>query len=145
DSWPVERLQQSRAVMRRQLQRAGVPASYLDDAAQSLFEAITATVQTERGRWLLGVTRAYREWSLLDVSGRVSTMDLPISKVDLGMVVYYKPGRSVVYECPDDFNARMLVRYAPQLQRYCEQVQALDGRPAQPALYFPRADLWLPY
>jgi ATP-dependent exoDNAse (exonuclease V) beta subunit len=145
DQWPVERLQQSRAVMRRQLQRAGVPASYLDDAAQSLFEAITATVQTERGRWLLGVTRAYREWSLLDVSGRVSIIDLAISQEDHWLVVDYKTGRPAEHESLDDFKARMLERYAPQLQRYCEQVQALDGRPAQAALYFPRADLWLPY
>ncbi|WP_232466946.1 3'-5' exonuclease, partial [Alcaligenes faecalis] len=145
EQWPVERLQQGRAVMRRQLQRAGVPATYLDEAAQSLFEAITATVQTERGRWLLGVSRAYREWSLLDVSGRVSIIDLAISQEDHWLVVDYKTGRPAEHESLDDFKARMLERYAPQLQRYCEQVQALDGRPAQAALYFPRADLWLPY
>lgn len=143
--WPVERLQQSRTVMRRQLLRAGVPSTYLDDAAQSLFEAIIATVQTERGRWLLGVSRAYREWSLLDVSGRVSIIDLAISQEDHWLVVDYKTGRPAEHESLDDFKARMLDRYAPQLQRYCEQVQALDGRPAQAALYFPRADLWLPY
>ncbi|QTB99788.1 UvrD-helicase domain-containing protein [Alcaligenes sp. SORT26] len=145
EQWPVERLQQGRSVMRRQLLRAGVPANYLDEAAQSLFEAIAATVQTERGRWLLGVTRAYREWSLLDVSGRVSIIDLAISQEDHWLVVDYKTGRPAEHESQDDFAARMLLRYAPQLQRYCEQVQALDGRPAQAALYFPRADLWLPY
>lgn len=145
DPWPVERLQQSRTVMRRQLLRAGVPSTYLDEAAQSLFEAIIATVQTERGRWLLGVSRAYREWSLLDVSGRVSIIDLAISQEDHWLVVDYKTGRPAEHESLDDFKARMLDRYAPQLQRYCEQVQALDGRPAQAALYFPRADLWLPY
>ncbi len=145
EQWPVERLQQGRAVMRRQLLRAGVPATYLDDAAQSLFEAIAATIQTERGRWLLGVTRAYREWSLLDVSGRVSIIDLAISQEDHWLVVDYKTGRPAEHESLADFSARMLARYAPQLQRYCEQVQALDGRPAQAALYFPRADLWLPY
>ncbi|MCX5464808.1 UvrD-helicase domain-containing protein [Alcaligenes parafaecalis] len=145
EQWPVERLQQGRSVMRRQLLRAGVPATYLDEAAQSLFEAIAATVQTERGRWLLGVTRAYREWSLLDVSGRVSIIDLAISQEDHWLVVDYKTGRPAEHESKDDFAARMLLRYAPQLQRYCEQVQALDGRPAQAALYFPRADLWLPY
>ncbi|WP_336579771.1 UvrD-helicase domain-containing protein [Alcaligenes sp. CHO6] len=145
DPWPVERLQQSRTVMRRQLLRAGVPSTYLDEAAQSLFEAIIATVQTERGRWLLGVSRAYREWSLLDVSGRVSIIDLAISQEDHWLVVDYKTGRPAEHESLDDFKARMLDRYAPQLQRYCEQVQALDGRPAQAALYFPRVDLWLPY
>ena len=145
EQWPVERLQQGRVVMRRQLLRAGVPAAYLDEAAQSLFEAIAATVQTERGRWLLGVSRAYREWSLLDVSGRVSIIDLAISQEDHWLVVDYKTGRPAEHESQDDFAARMLERYAPQLQRYCEQVQALDGRPARAALYFPRADLWLPY
>ena len=145
DQWPVERLQQGRAVMRRQLLRAGVPAAYLDEAAQSLFEAIKATVETERGRWLLGVSRAYREWSLLDVSGRVSIIDLAISQEDHWLVVDYKTGRPAEHETLEAFAERMRERYAPQLERYCEQVQALDGRPAQAALYFPRADLWLPY
>ena len=143
--WPLDRLRGSTGVMRRQLQRAGVPAVYLDDAGQALFEAVAATLQTEQGRWLLGAARAHREWSLLDVSGRVSIIDLAISQEDHWLVVDYKTSRPGPDESLDVFRERMLQRYAPQLERYCAQVSALDGRPARGALYFPRVDLWVPY
>lgn len=145
DQWPLERLRESRPVMWRQLQRAGVPGAYLDEAGQALFEAVAATTQSEQGRWLLGVARAHREWSLLDVSGRVSIIDLAISQEDHWLVVDYKTSRPAPGENLELFRERMLQRYAPQLERYCAQVAALDGRPARGALYFPRADLWVPY
>jgi len=145
DQWPLERLRESRPVMWRQLQRAGVPGAYLDEAGQALFEAVAATTQSEQGRWLLGVARAHREWSLLDVSGRVSIIDLAISQEDHWLVVDYKTSRPAPGESLELFRERMLQRYAPQLERYCAQVAALDGRPARGALYFPRADLWVPY
>lgn len=145
EQWPLERLRESRPVMWRQLQRAGVPGAYLDEAGQALFEAVAATTQSEQGRWLLGVARAHREWSLLDVSGRVSIIDLAISQEDHWLVVDYKTSRPAPGESLELFRERMLQRYAPQLERYCAQVAALDGRPARGALYFPRADLWVPY
>jgi hypothetical protein len=37
----------------------------------------------------------------------------------------------------------MRQRHGEQLQRYCTQVTALDGRSARAALYFPRAKAWI--
>ncbi|HRL22645.1 MAG TPA: UvrD-helicase domain-containing protein [Alcaligenes sp.] len=144
-TWSPERLRDSRPVMRRQLQRAGVPAPYLDEAGQALFEAVSATLRTDRGRWLLSAARAQREWSLLDVNGRVSIIDLAISQEDHWLVVDYKTSTPGATENREVFAERMRQRYAPQLERYCAQVSALDGRPARGALYFPRVDLWVPY
>ena len=145
DRWPVERIGQSLPVLRKQLGRAGLPAPVLDEAAAVVSEALCATLASERGQWLLRAARAHREWSLLDVSGRVSVIDLAISDEAGWLVVDYKTGRPHDGEGAEAFAARMRQRHGAQLQRYCEQVAALDGRPARAALYFPRADLWLEY
>jgi len=106
---------------------------------------LTATLRSERGRWLLRAARAYREWSLLDISGRVSVIDLAISQESDWLVVDYKTGGPQPGEAPDAFAARMRERYRAQIERYCAHVTALDGRPARGALYFPRADIWVEY
>jgi hypothetical protein len=36
-------------------------------------------------------------------------------------------------------------RHGDQLERYCRSVTAMDGRPAQAALYFPRARAWIEF
>ncbi|HUH88075.1 MAG TPA: UvrD-helicase domain-containing protein, partial [Pusillimonas sp.] len=142
-SWTVERLRQSTPILRKQLGRAGLPAASLDDAAAVVCDTLCATISSRRGQWLLGAARAYREWSLIDATGRVSVIDLAISDEEGWLVVDYKTGTPWQDESQEAFAARMRQRHGAQLQRYCDQVRALDGRPARAALYFPRADIWL--
>lgn len=142
-AWSAGRLKASVDIMRRQLSRAGMPAQGLDQGVQILLEALVATLSSEKGRWLLGVARAHREWSLLDLDGRVSVIDLAISREQDWLVVDYKTGVPQPGEDTAQFARRMQARYAEQLDRYCAHVSALDGRAARGALYFPRADLWV--
>src|SRR5690606_32265909 len=132
-------------VIRKQLGRAGLPVSALDAAAQVVSHTLCATLASEKGRWLLNAAKAQREWSLLDVSGRVSVIDLAIADEEGWLVVDYKTSMPPATEDPEQFAARMRLRHGEQLKRYCEQVAALDGRPARAALYFPRADIWLEF
>ncbi|MDS1142513.1 UvrD-helicase domain-containing protein [Pusillimonas sp. SM2304] len=145
DAWPARRLEACLPVFRKQLARAGLAAPALDAAAQVLRDALVATVESEKGAWLLRVARAHREWSLLDISGRVSIIDLAISQEHDWLVVDYKTGVPQDGETRDRFAARMRERYREQIERYCAHVSALDGRPARGALYFPRADVWVDY
>jgi len=145
DTWPVERVRECLPVFRRQLARAGLPDTGLDDAAQALCETLIATLTSERGQWLLRVAQAYREWSLLDISGRVSIIDLAISQENDWLVVDYKTGVPRPGESAAQYAERMRERYRDQIERYCRHVTALDGRPARGALYFPRADIWVEY
>ncbi|WP_397475327.1 UvrD-helicase domain-containing protein [Pusillimonas sp.] len=145
DTWSDDRIRQSLPVLRKQLGRAGLPPSALDDAASVVSQTLCATLSSERGLWLLGAAKAYREWSLLDVSGRVSVIDLAIADEEGWLIVDYKTGVPQEGEAAQAFAARMRHRHGDQLRRYCEQVAALDGRPARAALYFPRADIWLEY
>lgn len=143
DAWPRERLDQSRSAFRRQLGRAGVTPDNLDQAVEVLHDTLLGTLNSQKGRWLLGVARAYREWALLDLSGRVSVIDLAISQDEHWLVVDYKTTVPQPDETPEEFERRMRATHQNQLQTYCAHVSALDGRPARAALYFPRADLWI--
>lgn len=145
EQWGEDRLQQSMSVMSLQLRRAGVPMAQLKQATQEVHDTLLATLTSTQGQWLLGLSKAHREWSLLDGSGRVSIIDLAISRDDHWLVVDYKTSVPYVDESTQSFIERMTIRYGEQLERYCQQVSGLDGRPAKAALYFPRIDLWLPY
>lgn len=145
ESWDADSLNASLPVFRKQLSRAGMREPLLDAAAGVLRDTLLATLASERGRWLLHVAKAHREWSLLDVSGRVSVIDLAISQERDWLVVDYKTGVPRDGESAEDFSVRMRAAYREQIERYCAHVHALDGRPARGALYFPRADIWVDY
>ncbi len=138
-----ESIAEQKPVVKRQLSRAGLPADRLEAAAAVVCETLQATLSSERGRWLLEQANAFREWSLLDVSGRVSVIDLAVSDEQGWLVVDYKTGQPAPGESVARFTERMRERYADQMARYREQVSALDGRSARSALYFPRADIWI--
>lgn len=142
-AWPVQRVQEFAPAMQRQLLRAGCSREALPVAMDEVQDALVKTLQSERGQWLLEVAQAQREWSLLDYQGRVSIIDLAIDQQDHWLIVDYKTTVPWPDESLDAFSRRMVQRHQEQLQRYCQQVSALDGRQARAALYFPRIDYWL--
>jgi len=143
--WDAAHVGQQAGVVRRQLSRSGLPAGLLDAGVQIVIETLLGALGSTRGRWLLGLAQARREWELLDSTGRVSIIDLAVHDAQGWLVVDYKTGVPSPGEAHEDFEARMRGRYQEQLLRYCAQVHALDGRPVRGALYFPRANLWLTY
>jgi len=142
-AWPAAVLDASAPRIRRQLARAGVPDAHLATCTADVLETLHATLASERGRWLLGLTHARREWPLVDMAGQVSVIDLAVSEDSGWLVVDYKTARPHPDESVADFARRMRARHGAQLQRYCRHVALLDNRPARAALYFPRADAWL--
>jgi ATP-dependent exoDNAse (exonuclease V) beta subunit len=143
DTWPAAALAERLPAMRRQLTRAGIPASQADAASEAVLETLQATLADERGLWLLSQSGARREWPLIDAAGKVSVIDLALSTEDGWLIVDYKTGRPHPGERPDAFAQRMRQRHGEQLLRYCTQVTSLDGRKARAALYFPRARAWI--
>lgn len=142
-TWPADALAQRLPAMRRQLTRAGIPASQADAAAEAVLDTLQSTLADERGLWLLSQSGARREWPLIDAAGKVSVIDLALSTEDGWLIVDYKTGRPQPNESPAAFAQRMRQRHGDQLLRYCAQVTALDGRKARAALYFPRAQAWI--
>ncbi|QKH37266.1 UvrD-helicase domain-containing protein [Achromobacter pestifer] len=142
-AWSADALAQRQPAMRRQLTRAGIPASQADEASEAVLQTLQATLADERGLWLLSQSGARREWPLIDAAGKVSVIDLALSTEDGWLIVDYKTGRPHPGETPTAFATRMRQRHGDQLLRYCAQVTALDGRSARAALYFPRARAWI--
>jgi ATP-dependent exoDNAse (exonuclease V) beta subunit len=142
-AWPADALEDRLPAMRRQLTRAGIPASQADAAAEAVLETLQDTLSDDRGLWLLSQSGARREWPLIDAAGKVSVIDLALSTEDGWLIVDYKTGRPHPGEPPAAFATRMRQRHGEQLLRYCTQVTALDGRVARAALYFPRAKAWI--
>lgn len=142
DKWQTRHITQSQPVIKRQLLRAGLTQHEVKEAVLDVQDTLIRTLESERGQWLLDVSKAYREWTLLDAEGRVSIIDLAISQENQWLIVDFKTSRPHHSQSDEDFLALMRERYAAQLRRYCEQVTAFDGRKAVAALYFPRADLW---
>ncbi|HJD44071.1 MAG TPA: UvrD-helicase domain-containing protein [Candidatus Paenalcaligenes intestinipullorum] len=143
--WTTQRLQDSEHAMRNQLLRAGIDPNTVSDQVAALQQTLIATLGSEQGRWLLSVAKAYREWSLLDIHGRVSVIDLAIAQDDHWLIVDYKTTLPGEGESLTEFAERMRARYSEQMQRYIDQVAQFDQRPVRTALYFPRVDLWVEY
>ena len=144
DAWPANRVHSLHSVLRSQLSQAGVSRSRLDAAVLAVTESVLAMLTHEKGRWILQQADARREWALIDATGKVSVLDMALSQGGGWLVIDFKTGRPVMDEPRDAFCQRMQSRYQPQMQRYAQQLHAMDGRPVQAALYFPRDDLWLP-
>jgi len=143
--WSTERMVQQRKRIELQLGQMGVLGAACASAATEVFETLNAMLSSERGRWLLGQSRAKREWSLLDENGQISVLDFALKDAQGWLVVDYKTGRPEADELPEAFGQRMLERYSSQLQRYCDQLRAFDGATPRAALYFPRDDLWFEF
>jgi ATP-dependent exoDNAse (exonuclease V) beta subunit len=143
ERWTTERITSKGSVIERQLGATGLSGEQASLGAQEAVEVLRAMLTQEHGRRLLGQIKAKREWALLDENGQMSIMDLVLDEGDHWLVVDYKTSRPAASEPLSVFEKRMLARYKPQLQRYCQQLFALDGRPAKAALYFPRDDLWV--
>jgi ATP-dependent exoDNAse (exonuclease V) beta subunit len=143
EGWTAESLLQKSSLIHRQLTQAGLPLTLVDCAVEDVVETLSAMLTHERGRWLLSHPQSYREWALMDAAGKVSVIDLALADEQGWLVVDYKTGRPAPDESVSSFGQRMRERYAPQLERYCQQLTELDARSARAALYFPRDDLWI--
>ncbi|MFY9138153.1 UvrD-helicase domain-containing protein [Zwartia sp.] len=142
--WSPEAVLEKSSLIHRQLTQAGLPVSQAGLAVTEVTDTLVAMLTRERGRWLLSHPQSYREWTLMDAAGKVSVIDLALADEQGWLVVDYKTGRPGQGEAHVNFVQRMHERYAPQLERYCQQLTDLDGRSARAALYFPRDDLWIP-
>jgi len=129
--------------LERQLRALGLAAPLRPEAAVEVAAALDAMLSSEHGQWLLQQPLRQVEWALIDARQTVSIMDLAIDLPEGWLVVDYKTSRPAPNEERKAFEARMTARYGTQMQRYREQLQALDGRGARSVLFFPRDDIWL--
>ncbi len=129
------------------LRALGVRHKDLDEAIQKVVDAVDRTLASPRGRWLLA---SYPEQGTeLALSGFSNeqmihaVIDRTFIDDGLRWVVDYKTSSPAHGENLDDFFAREVVHYRPQLQIYTELMQKFDpDHQVRAALYFPLVDGW---
>jgi len=129
------------------LRGLGVGQKDLDRAVQKVAEAVDRTLASPRGRWLLA---SYPEQAAeLALSGFSNeqmihaVIDRTFIADGLRWVVDYKTSSPAPGEKLDDFLAREVMHYRPQLKIYTELMQKFDpDHQVRAAIYFPLVDGW---
>jgi ATP-dependent helicase/nuclease subunit A len=134
---------ESRAgLYREQLRRHGVPERDLGRAAADVVEALTRTVEDDRGRWILsrGHGEAASELALTGMAGgRLTSVVIDRSFVDghgTRWVIDFKTSRHEGGGL-EEFVGQELERYRGQLATYAALARGLGPEPVRAALYFP--------
>jgi ATP-dependent exoDNAse (exonuclease V) beta subunit len=130
-----------------ELAELGVPAELRPAALERATGAINATLNDERGRWLLDARHAESATELA-LSGRVDG-ELVHVVIDRSFVT--PDGRRWIIDYKlspheggglEEFLDREQRRYAFQLQRYAELARRLGPEPVSAGLYFPLQRAW---
>ncbi len=134
------------AVVRLELLRLGVARTEVAAAAKQVMRAVTNTLGSEKGRWILAPhAESQSEWA---IGGRIGER-LIAGTVDRAFrdetgrlwIVDYKTSE---HEGADlnDFLEEEERRYRPQLESYAVLVSRLLPGPISLGLYFPLLDAW---
>jgi ATP-dependent exoDNAse (exonuclease V) beta subunit len=132
----------AREVYRHQLLRHGVPEKDLPRATDLVVEALTRTVEDERGRWIFRREHqeARSELALTGIAaGRLTRVVIDRSFVDRAgtrWVIDFKTSRHEGGGL-ETFLSQEMDRYRPQLQTYVTLAQGLGPQPVKAGLYFP--------
>ncbi|HEY6924901.1 MAG TPA: UvrD-helicase domain-containing protein [Steroidobacteraceae bacterium] len=136
------RIQADRNLYRQQLLRHGVPERDLARATDLVVEALTRTVEDDRGRWIFASEHreARSELALTGIAGgRLTGVVIDRSFVDregTRWVIDFKTSRHEGSGL-DAFLDQEIDRYRPQLETYVALARGLGTNPVRAALYFP--------
>ncbi len=144
--WPVERFDRMTPLFRSELQRLGVRQAEEADAVAKVVRALSATLQSERGIWILGEhADARSEWA---VGGRLGsklisgTVDRSF-RDDKGRfwIIDYKTSEHEGGRLQRFLDEEQR-RYRDQLENYASVISKLVTGPILLGLYFPLHDAW---
>jgi hypothetical protein len=136
------RIQADRNTYRQQLLRHGVPERDLPRATDVVVEALTRTVEDERGRWIFAPEHreAHSELALTGIAaGRLTGVVIDRSFVDQDgtrWVIDFKTSRHEGGGL-ETFLEQEMDRYRPQLETYVALARGLGTNAVRAGLYFP--------
>lgn len=145
--WDAARVRSRHPAYLTALRELGVPQHELDEAAAAVERALIATLEDPRGRWILDDSHAEAQ-SELDLTGwaqgALRRVRVDRTFVDASGVRWVIDYKTSVHEggALEEFLAREVERYRPQLDLYAELIRAMDGRPVRRGLYFPLLGAW---
>lgn len=144
--WTSARLSSSEKLIRSELSMLGVPPEEESKATSKVLAAVTNTIQSQRGRWILGLHEASRsEWP---IAGRIQdklvsgTVDRMFRDEDGRLwIVDFKTGEHEGANLEIFLRAQER-RYRSQLDNYATLVSRIEKGPISLGLYFPLLDRW---
>ena len=146
EKWSEARVTSLRAFAGSELLRLGVPADDKRAATDQVIRAVTKTVASQRGRWILSAhPQSHSEWAIngrVEKSLVVGTIDRAFLDGDVFWIIDFKTGQHESRDL-DHFLASEKERYRPQLEQYAAVVSSLVNAPITMGLYFPMHDAWL--
>lgn len=133
-------IKQQHNFWRIQLQQLGWSGDNLDRALQKIANAITTTLNSEKGCWLLNSehNQSACELSLMQKDKqdvRESIIDRTFIADGVRWIVDYKSSEPEAGQSMEDFVAREMETYKSQLLRYQKLLAATEERPIKTALY----------
>ncbi len=146
-AWDRTRLSSSLPLYTQELQRLGVPAADLTSAVDRVLRAITNTIRSSRGQWIL--TAHPEAESELAIQGRVRNR-LITGSIDRCFrhgstnrlwIVDYKTSEHQGGNL-QDFLDNEVQRYRDQMETYATLLSRLRAGPIHLGLYFPLLDDW---
>jgi ATP-dependent exoDNAse (exonuclease V) beta subunit len=138
--WDAKRVLSSRPAISVALSRAGVVRGELEQGIARVSEALSRTLEDERGRWLLSphaehccelAVSAVIEGSLQHVR-----VDRTFIEDGTRWLIDYKITEQLGGD-PRRFVQMQVEKYRPDMQRYARVLRVFDPRPVRCALYLP--------
>jgi ATP-dependent exoDNAse (exonuclease V) beta subunit len=147
DNWTETRVNSIKPFVTSELLRLGVPDAEQSSAARQVLKAISKTITSQRGRWILSPhVEARSEWA---IGGRVN-QNLVSGTVDRSFrdengsywIIDYKNSEHTG-SGRDQFLTNEKERYQSQLNQYAAVISRLVNAPINLGLYFPLLDEWI--
>jgi ATP-dependent helicase/nuclease subunit A len=147
--WHADGLGSQADHFKTQLSLQGIPLSRLEVCSATVLSCLRRSVESQRGRWLLGPhLEASCELALNGVVDgqlvRAAIDRIFLDSDGVRWIVDYKTSCPVEDADPDLFMNKEAARYQSQLQLYKRLVEQMHPENAiRPALYFPLFDGWV--
>jgi ATP-dependent exoDNAse (exonuclease V) beta subunit len=141
EQWDGDRVRSLGAVVRAMLSGLGADPASLAEAEDRSLQALATAVEDEAGRWILAPHAeaaneiALSSWGLHGPETHIIDRSF-VDEQDTRWIIDYKTGYREGGDV-EGFLQQELERHAPQMRRYAEAFQALDGRIPRVGLYFP--------
>ncbi len=145
--WDEKRVVTIKERIKATLQQAGIEDSEIETSIRTVSTALINLLQDDRGQWILAKehTEQDNELSLTGMyDGQLITAIIDRTFIDKDGTRWILDYKSSPHKGADIdvFLDREQERYAEQLQKYGQLMQAMDSRPIKLGLYFPLLKGW---
>jgi ATP-dependent exoDNAse (exonuclease V) beta subunit len=148
ETWQAQTPEQRQLSLARQLGALGVPAGEHQSAIDCILSALTKTLGSVRGRWILqNRAESACELALTGlVDGKLTYAVIDRTFIDesgVRWVIDYKVSSPKTHESDTSFYSNKMAQYRGQLETYQKLLQTMQpDHEVRAALYFPLFDGW---